>query len=115
MQQARKGKSSLTSSYCIILTTTGELAEADKIAELLVERHLAASVQINPVRSIYTWEGKVNRETEFVLSIKTRPDLYPRVETAILENHTYQVPEIIQIPIESGYSRYLDWIDQNTL
>ncbi len=99
---------------CIILTTTGSRAEADKLAALLVERRLAACVQVTATESTYRWKEKVTREPEFLLLIKTISRRYKEVETVILENHSYEVPEIIRVPITNGLKSYLGWIKDNT-
>jgi periplasmic divalent cation tolerance protein len=84
------------------------------LAELLVSRRLAACVQITDIRSCYTWKDKTVKEPEQLLLIKTASHLYPEVEKTILENHSYEVPEIVQIPIAQGFDRYLGWISENT-
>jgi len=101
-------------TYCVVLTTAGSYEEAHRLAEILVSRQLAACVQINDVTSFYTWNGALRREPEHLLLIKTRAALYAAVQAAILENHSYEVPEIIQLPIQQGLDRYLAWIDENT-
>jgi periplasmic divalent cation tolerance protein len=69
---------------------------------------------MNPVVSVYTWEGRVLTETETRLTIKTRTSLYPALESFIRTHHTYEVPQIVQIPISRGLPEFLDWIDQTT-
>jgi len=100
-------------SYCMILTTTPNHDEADQLAELLVSRRLAACVQISQVASCYRWQGRVIQEAECLLFIKTAARLYPDVEAAILEKHSYEIPEIVQLPIAQGLGRYLGWIEEN--
>lgn len=101
-------------SFCVILTTTGSQEEAERIADLLVSRRLAACVQVTSITSFYTWKGKVNKEPEHLLLIKTISFLYHEIEAAILENHSYEIPEVVQLPIERGLDRYLNWIAENT-
>ncbi len=101
--------------YCIILTTCPDRREADMLACELVNRRLAACVQTSPVTSCYYWDGSACRETEIKLAIKTKTDLYRSVEKFILEHHSYEVPQIIQIPVTDGSQKYLDWIDANTI
>ena len=101
-------------SYCVMITTTGNQEEANRLARILVSRQLAACVQITSITSWYTWKGVVNQEAEFLLLIKTATHLYHEVEATILENHSYETPEIIQLPIEQGLDRYLGWIKENT-
>jgi periplasmic divalent cation tolerance protein len=101
--------------YCVILTTAGNRAEADDIARELVSRRLAACVQISDVASTYWWNGQLTHEPEHLLLIKTATRLYKDVEAAIQELHSYEIPEIVQLPIEQGFERYLRWIDESTL
>ena len=96
--------------YCIILTTCASQEEADKIANVLIENKTAACVQISPITSIYRWKGKVEQENELRLTIKTTDELYPLVEKLIKENHSYEVPEIVKVPISGGMPEYLGWI-----
>ncbi|MBU1345007.1 MAG: divalent-cation tolerance protein CutA [Proteobacteria bacterium] len=100
--------------YCIILTTCPNDKEAEMLASSLIEKKLAACVQMEPITSYYTWENALHIETELKLTIKTRTRLYESVEKFIKENHSYEVPQILQIPIVDGLDEYLDWIDENT-
>jgi periplasmic divalent cation tolerance protein len=100
--------------YCVILTAAGSQEEADHLANLLVSRRLAACVQVASIASTYRWKGEVTREPEYLLLIKTAAHLYHDVETAIVENHSYEVPEIVQLSIAEGLDRYLGWIEENT-
>ena len=104
----------MASPYCVILATAGSPDEADRLAEMLVSRRLAACVQIANIASCYRWKGAVTKEAECLLLIKTAAHLYAAVEAAIVENHSYEVPEVIQLPIEQGLDRYLGWITENT-
>jgi len=104
----------MSDDYCVILTAAGSQEEAGRLAELLVSRRLAACVQIASISSVYRWKGEVTKEPEFLLLIKTAAHLYSAVEAVILENHSYEVPEIIQLPVMQGLDRYLSWIGENT-
>jgi periplasmic divalent cation tolerance protein len=104
----------MAEAYSVILTTAGSRAEADRIAEALVSRRLAACVQISDVASTFWWNGKVTHEAEHLLLIKTAARFYKRVEAAIQELHSYEVPEIVQLHIDQGFDRYLNWIDEST-
>jgi periplasmic divalent cation tolerance protein len=104
----------MAESFCVILTTVGNKADADRLAELLVFRQLAACVQATAVSSVYAWNGALHKDSEHLLLIKTRAALYDSVQAAILENHSYEVPEIVQLPVQHGLDRYLDWIVENT-
>jgi periplasmic divalent cation tolerance protein len=95
----------------LVLTTAGSKEEARKIAGALVERRLAACVNVVPqIESIYRWEGKVEEAQEWLLVIKTTGSAYEGVRDAIKELHSYQVPECICISIEDGSPDYLNWI-----
>ena len=98
----------------LVLTTSGSEAEARKIAQALVERRLAACVNIVPrIQSVYRWEGKVEQVEEFLLLIKTVKAREEEVRAAICELHSYDVPECIAIPIESGSAEYLKWLSDS--
>lgn len=101
-------------SYCVVLITTGAREEAETLAELLVTRKLAACVQISAISSFYAWNGEVHKDQEHLLMIKTRSACFDALQAAILENHSYEVPEIVQIPIQRGLPAYLDWVSENT-
>ena len=102
-------------AHCIVLSTTGSQEEADKIACILLEERAAACVQTTPVVSLFHWKGKVERENEIRLLIKTTDALYPRVESLIRKNHSYEVPQIVKLPISAGLPEYLDWISAETV
>ncbi len=86
--------------------------EALKVAELLVKERLAACCQVfGPVESLYRWKGKVERDTEWVLTVKTKGSLYCELEALVREVHPYEVPQIVALPIVKGYSQYLKWIE----
>lgn len=98
--------------YIQVVTVTSTKEEAQKIAEVLLERRLSACVQIlGPIESTYWWKDKRERAEEWLCLIKTRDDLYPQVEGAIKEVHSYEVPEIIALPITAGYKGYLQWME----
>ena len=98
----------------IVLTTTGSQEEARKIARALVDRRLAACVNIIPqVESIYRWQGKVEDAHEWLLLIKTTTAAFERVRDAIRELHSYDLPECISFSVEDGSSDYLDWISES--
>jgi len=100
---------------CIqVLTTAGSEEEAGRIAELLVERRLAACVQVvGPVVSRYRWQGALEEELEWQCLAKTTRGAYEAVETAIREALSYDEPEIIATPIVAGSAGYLAWIEEN--
>jgi periplasmic divalent cation tolerance protein len=96
------------------LSTTGSREEADKIAGILLENRAASCVQISPVVSLYRWKGRIESAEEMRLLIKTTDALYPKVESLIRENHSYEVPQIVKVPITGGLKEYLDWIREET-
>ena len=105
----------MDSDYCVVFNTCPDAGSAEKIARALVERKLAACVNILPgLHSIYTWKGASETATEHLLIIKTLSAVYPSLEQAILELHPYELPEIIAVPIAAGLPAYLAWINQTT-
>ena len=99
----------------IVLSTAGSEQEAHKIAHILVKRRLAACVNIVPqVQSIYRWKDEIESAHEWVLLIKTRADKFPAVRDAIVELHSYEVPECIVLEIEDGSLAYLQWLEKAT-
>ena len=98
-------------SGILILTTTDTLELAKKIAADLVDTGEAACVNIIPgIRSIYRWEGKVQDEGEYLLLVKTTSDKFETVRSMIRRLHTYEIPEVISIPITAGDPDYLSWL-----
>ena len=98
----------------LVLTTTGSETEACNIARALVERRLAACVNIVPrIRSVYRWQGKMEEADEWLLVIKTSATSFDRLRAAIAELHSYELPECISISIEAGGTEYLKWIDDS--
>ena len=94
-----------------VCTTAGSQTEAEAIANHLIEKHLAACVQVSgPIRSIYRWNGQVESSTEWQCLAKTLATLYPQVESAIRSIHSYDEPEIIATPVTAGSQSYLQWV-----
>jgi len=95
----------------IVLTTASSEEEAAKIAHQLVERRLAACVNIVPrVESIYRWQGKVESAEEWLLIVKTTAERFPAVRDAIRELHSYELPECIALTVDDGSLPYLNWL-----
>ena len=94
----------------LILCSAGSSANAEEIAEALVTERLAACVQITPISSMYRWEGSVHHEAEFSLQIKTSAEHIAAVEMLIKRLHTYDIAEIIVLPIIGGSPEYLGWL-----
>lgn len=96
----------------VIFCTYPDRESAEKTARLLVEKRLAACANIVPgLTSIYTWQDKIEAAQEHLLVIKSSGNVYPALESAILEHHPYELPEIISIPVERGLPDYLHWIN----
>lgn len=98
----------------IVMTTTGSEDEAERLAAALVENRLAACVQVMPIRSFYVWQGKPQRDAEWLLLIKTRGAHYAAVETFIRAHHSYETPEIVMVPVSAGSPDYLAWLAAGT-
>jgi periplasmic divalent cation tolerance protein len=99
----------------VVLTTAGSHEEAQKIARELVDRRLAACVNVIPqIESVYRWEGKVETATEWLLIIKTQAGAFEKLRDTIKELHSYDVPECIMLGIADGSAEYLNWILENS-
>lgn len=98
--------------YGIVFVTAPSQQEAESIAAALVQSKLAACVSMAPIRSIYTWKGEVCDAEEWQLVIKTDLDQFPQLEAKVKSIHSYEVPEIIAIPLVKGYQPYLQWIKE---
>jgi len=95
----------------VVLTSVGTEQQAVEISEELIERRLATCVNIVPcLRSIYRWKGKVCEDTEFLLLIKTPQRLFDRVSDAIREFHSYELPEILALPVEAAERNFQEWV-----
>ncbi|MEG3939072.1 divalent-cation tolerance protein CutA [Microcoleus sp. S36b_A3] len=103
----------MTVNFGVVLVTAGSEAEAENIAKSLVENKLAACVSLSPIRSVYTWQGEIHSEAEWQLVIKTDLAKFEALKTKIQELHSYEVPEIIAIPIVAGSETYLHWLRQS--
>jgi periplasmic divalent cation tolerance protein len=96
----------------VVLITAGSQEEAHKIAKLLVNERKAACVNIVPgVDSLFRWKGKIDSARESLLLVKTRASLFPEIISLVKETHSYEVPEIIALPIIGGSEEYLKWLD----
>jgi len=96
----------------VVLTACDSEKQAEKLAHTLVDQHLAACVNILPKgRSIYRWEGKIEDSTEWLLLIKSRRDLFTTLRAEIQRVHSYEVPEVVAIPVVDGSEAYLGWLD----
>lgn len=96
----------------VVFSACGSAEEAEKVGRALVESNLAACVNIVPaVQSIYRWQGAVQQSGEWLLVIKSRRDLFPRLTAELRRVHSYEVPEAIAVPITDGLAEYLAWMD----
>lgn len=103
------------SGYIVVLITTSSYDEARKVADALVAQRKAACVNIVPkVNSLFRWKGKIEDAEESLLVVKTRAKLFPEVVSAVKGIHSYDVPEIIALPIVDGNPDYLKWIGEET-
>jgi periplasmic divalent cation tolerance protein len=103
------------SDYGVVFMTAASSEEAETIASALVEKKLAACVNIvSSVRSFFWWQGKICREQEVFLMAKTRSVLFPQVVREVKALHSYEVPEIIMLPVSDGSADYLQWIEDVT-
>jgi periplasmic divalent cation tolerance protein len=99
----------------VVLMTAGSQEEADQLAEALVAERLAACVNIVPgMISVYRWQGAIQRDQEWLLLAKSRRDLLDAFVQRVQELHSYDVPEVIALPLEGGSEHYLQWIDEVT-
>ena len=103
-----------STNYCLVMTTTDDYQTAIEISNRLVETNLAACCSISsPIQSVYKWKGKTETNQEYQLLIKTRIGNFENIIIEINKIHNYEVPEIIQIPIDDGNKEYLNWIDES--
>jgi periplasmic divalent cation tolerance protein len=101
--------------FILVQTSSDSRDGAQKIADAVVGKHLAACCWVSgPITSTYWWKGKIEQAQEWVCSFKTRNELYNNLEQAIREIHPYEIPEIVATPIISGSQNYLDWITSET-
>jgi periplasmic divalent cation tolerance protein len=100
----------VSADFAIVVTTVDSEAKAEGIAQEMIDRRLAACVQISPVRSFYVWNGRTEDAREFRLDMKICAGNYDALEAAIKAMHPYETPEILRIDIAGGYGPYLDWL-----
>lgn len=100
--------------YCMVTVTCASRTDAEDLAGGILEKRLAACVQLLEITSFYEWKGTLNKAPEVLMLIKTRQDIYPMLESYVVRHHVYEVPEIVQIPIDNGLKGYLGWIDEVT-
>ena len=99
--------------FILVITTSGSDSEAKKLAQALIENKLAACVNIIPsITSIFRWEGKISAEPELMLIAKSHQKFFSKIKEKILSIHSYDIPEIISVPISEGSEEYLKWIEE---
>lgn len=99
----------------LALTNCKDAAEAEKIAQWLVRERLAACVNILPtVKSVYEWQGEIEQATEATLLIKTNHKQFQKIKTKLVEQHSFELPELIGVEITDGLPAYLAWVNENT-
>ncbi len=99
----------------IVWSSVPDSETGEKLAELLVKEELAACVHLLPTgRSFYSWKGKMHRDREQVVMIKSRAGCYKALEKRLRKAHPYDVPEILVTPVSAGYPDYLKWLDEQT-
>jgi len=103
------------SEAILVMVTCANDAQAHRIADCLVEERLAACANIaGAVHSVFRWQGAINRESETLLMAKTRAELFGKLAQRVKELHSYEVPEIIALPIVEGSPDYIAWILEST-
>lgn len=101
----------MSEQICLVLTTCPDGQTAERLAAVLVEQRLAACVSAgNPVMSTYPWKGKIEREQEIPLTIKTSAGRVSALKQALVEHHPYDVPELLVVPVTDGLDAYTQWI-----
>lgn len=103
-----------STNFGVVLVTTASETEAENLAIALLNERLAACVSIYPIRSVYRWQGQIEKESEWQLAIKTDLKQFERLSEKIQALHSYAVPEIIALPIVAGSQSYLDWLATHT-
>jgi periplasmic divalent cation tolerance protein len=99
----------------VVLLTAANGEEAARLADMLVGSHLAACVQILPeIESVYRWQGKIERQSEVLLVVKTNLEKFDDLEREVRALHSYDTPEIVALPITAGSEPYLRWLDAST-
>lgn len=100
--------------YIMITTTFDNKDEAQKIINMLLEKRLVSCCQLSNITSSYHWKGKIENSNEYLLQMKSKKVLYKEIESLILENHSYEVPQLVAYDIVEGSTEYLNWIENET-
>jgi periplasmic divalent cation tolerance protein len=100
---------------CLVITNLPDRDSAGRIAHAVIEKRLAACVNIlSPCRSVYRWQGRIEDAEEFPMLIKTTRERYAALEAEIRAGHPYELPEIIAVPLAAGLLAYLEWVGSET-
>ena len=103
----------VAAAHLVVFSTVGSAEDAERIARSLVEGGQAACVNVVPgVISVYRWQGRLAREQEHLLVIKTRADRFEALRDALVRQHPYELPEVLALPVAAGHPPYLAWIDE---
>jgi len=98
----------------VVLCTIGSAEDAERVARAVVERGLAACVNVVPgVTSFYRWRGEIAQDAEWLMVMKTTAARFEALREALVKLHPYDVPEVVELPIERGHPPYLAWIDES--
>lgn len=103
----------MKNEFIIIRTTFSKKLKAAKLAKILIEKKLAACVQLSKIESFYAWDKKINQTKEILVEIKTKANLYTEIEKEILQNHEYKIPQILAIKFKKPSSSYEKWLNNN--
>lgn len=105
----------MNDKFIIVLTTIDDIDKGRRISKLIIDKKLAACVNIvGPIQSEFFWRGKIEESKEWLILIKSRKDLYSKLEELIIKIHPYVTPEIIYFEIDGGFKKYLNWINEVT-
>lgn len=95
----------------VVLSSCGSEEEAERLARRLVEERLAACVSVIPrIRSFYRWQGKIEDSPEYLLAVKTSRELFERLRLVLESAHSYELPEVLALPVVEGSPNYLEWL-----
>jgi periplasmic divalent cation tolerance protein len=109
-----QGENDLEKDYVILLVTAANREEAEKISKaLLNEKMIACANIIGPISSLFWWHEKIESAQEYVLLMKSRLDLFDKISEKVKALHSYEVPEIIALPVIRGFNAYLEWLDRS--
>jgi periplasmic divalent cation tolerance protein len=114
LEQTSSDKEKFVTEAIVVLCTCASEQEALQLANTLVEKRLAACVNVlSPIRSVYRWQGKIEDASEYLLLIKSTGERFPALRDAIVQLHSYDTPEILAISVAAGAERYLAWIAES--